>query len=178
MQAVIGILLALEARHHTGCGQRVDVSMFAGSAALMPIPVSQFIATGRAPERGNELLNGGYACYQIYPAAEGSFVSVGALEPKFWQNLCRELGCDELIPAQYASDQKPLKSKLAEKFLARSAEEWFQLLGSKDCCVAPVRNLKNAIRDYPTEPIPMLSDTPGRSIGRAPRLGEHNRELL
>ena len=174
MQAVIGILLALEARHRTACGQRVDISMFAGSAALMPIPVSQFMATERPPERGNELLSGRYACYQIYPAAGGSFVTVGALEPKFWQNLCRELGCEDLIARQYDDDQAPLKARLAEKFRERPAEEWFELLGSKDCCVAPVRNLKDAIRDYPAAPIPTLSETPGRSSGRAPRLGEHN----
>jgi alpha-methylacyl-CoA racemase len=178
MQAVIGILLALEARHRTGRGQRVDVSMFAGSAALMPIPVSQFVAKGRAPERGNELLNGGYACYHIYPAAGGSFLTVGALEYKFWQNLCRELGCEDLIDQQYAEDQEPLKTKLASKFQERSAEEWFELLGTRDCCVAPVRNLKDAIRDYPSAPIPTLSETPGEARGRAPKLGEHNQELL
>jgi crotonobetainyl-CoA:carnitine CoA-transferase CaiB-like acyl-CoA transferase len=178
MQAVIGILLALEARHRTGRGQRVDISMFAGSAALMPIPVAQFMASRRPPERGNELLNGGFACYQIYPAASGSFVSVGALEPKFWQNLCRELGCEELIAVQYADNQAPLKSKLGEIFQKRTAEEWFELLGSKDCCVAPVRNLKDAIHDYPTAPVPTLSETPGKAAQRVPRLGQHNQELL
>src|SRR5262249_27952178 len=108
----------------------------------------------------------------------GSFVTVGALEPKFWQNLCCELGCEDLIPRQYDEDQDPLKARLAEKFRLRSAEDWFQMLGSKDCCVAPVRNLKDAIRDYPDAPIPRLSETPGESVGRAPSLGEHNGEFL
>ena len=90
MLAVIGILLALEARHRTGRGQRVDVSMFDGSAALMPVPVSSMQGTGQPPERGNDLLSGRYACYQVYAAAGGSHVAVGALERKFWQNLCRE----------------------------------------------------------------------------------------
>ncbi|MGD1090940.1 MAG: CoA transferase [Bryobacteraceae bacterium] len=180
MQAVIGILLALEARHRTGRGQRVDVSMFAGSAALLPVPVSSFLATGEPPERGKERLSGRYACYQIYAAAEGSYVAVGALEPKFWRNLCRELGCDELIADQYADDarQAEMKAALSAKFLAATAEEWFQRLGSKDCCVTPVRNLKEAIADHPVAPIPFLSETPGRKEGRAPGLGEHNKELL
>ncbi len=177
MQAVIGILLALEARHRTGHGQRVDVSMFAGSCALMPVPVSM-LKSGRPPERGNDLLSGGYACYQIYEAAEGSFVTVGALEPKFWANLCRELGCEELIDQQYRADQDGLKSRLAGIFKQATAEQWFQRLGAKDCCVAPVRHLKDAIADYPTAPIPTLSETPGHATGRAPRLGEHNGELL
>jgi crotonobetainyl-CoA:carnitine CoA-transferase CaiB-like acyl-CoA transferase len=177
MQAVIGILLALEARHRTGRGQRVDVSMFAGSCSLMPVPLSQ-MQSGRPPERANDLLSGGYACYQIYEAAGGSFITVGALEPKFWANLCRELGCEDLIDQQYSADQSKLKSRLAGIFQQSTAEQWFSKLGAKDCCVAPVRHIKDAVADYPAEPIPALSDTPGRAEGRAPRLGEHNKELL
>jgi len=178
MQAVIGILLALQARERTGCGQRVDVSMFAGSCALMQVPLSVYRGAGRAPERANELLSGRYACYQIYEAAEGSFVTVGALEPKFWVNLCRELQCEELIAQQYAEDQSKVKARLAAIFKTATAEQWFERIGAKDCCVAPVRNLKDAIGDYPHSPIPALSETPGRADGRAPKLGEHNRELL
>lgn len=177
MQAVIGVLMALAARERTGRGQRVDVSMFAGSCALMPVPMAQ-MRGGRAPERGNDLLSGRYACYQIYEAAGGTFVSVGALEPKFFENLCRELGCEELIRDQYAKDQSKLKLTLARIFKERTAEEWFERIGAKDCCVAPVRHLKDAIADYPSAPIPFLSDTPGRAEGRAPRLGEHNGEFL
>jgi crotonobetainyl-CoA:carnitine CoA-transferase CaiB-like acyl-CoA transferase len=177
MQAVIGILLAIEARHRTGHGQRVDVSMFAGSCSLMPVPLSM-LQSGRPPERGNDLLSGGYACYQIYQAAGESFVTVGALEPKFWQNLCRELDCEDLIADQYCADQARLKSRLQDIFKQATAEEWFAKLGWKDCCVAPVRHLKDALADYPTAPIPALSETPGRAEGRAPLLGEHNEELL
>lgn len=180
MQAVIGILLALEARHRTGRGQRVDISMLHGSAALMPIPVSSFLATGQPPERGNDLLSGRYACYQIYAAAGGSYVTVGALEPKFWQNLCRELACEDLIADQYAEEprQAEIKRTLAQKFSTATAEEWFARLGAKDCCIAPVRNLKNALADFPASPIPALSETPGATPARAPRLGEHNAEFL
>lgn len=177
MQAVIGILLALEARHRTGAGQRVDVSMFAGSAAMMPVPVSSLLA-GQMPARGSDLLNGGYACYQVYEAAEGSYVAVGALEWKFWANLCRELGCEDLIEEQFATDQSQIKARLAEIFLRATAEDWFARLGTKDCCVTPVRHLKDAIADYPAGPIPALSETPGFAAEGAPGLGEHNAELL
>jgi crotonobetainyl-CoA:carnitine CoA-transferase CaiB-like acyl-CoA transferase len=176
MQAVIGILLALEARHHTGRGQRVGVSMFAGSAALMPVPVSALTA-GHPWERGADLLNGGYACYHIYEAAQGSYVAVGALEPKFWANLCRELGCGDLIGEQFAPDQAKVKERLKELFLQETAEDWFTRIGWKDCCVTPIRHLKNAIQDYPAQPIPELSDTPGVAAQGAPALGEHNFEL-
>jgi crotonobetainyl-CoA:carnitine CoA-transferase CaiB-like acyl-CoA transferase len=181
MQAVIGILLALEARHRTGRGQRVDISMFAGSAALLTVPLASMQTTGDPPERGNQLLSGRYACYHVYPAAEKSYVAVGALEPKFWSNLCRELGREDLIPDQFATEprQGEIKTALAAEFSKASAEEWFARVGAKDCCVTPVRNLKDAVRDHPTQPIPPLSDTPGRRNGdRAPRLGEHNQEFL
>src|SRR5437899_13055565 len=76
MQAVIGILLALEARHRTGRGQRVDVSLFAGAAAMLPVPAAALQA-GTPPERGHDMLRGRYACYQVYPAAQSSYVAVG-----------------------------------------------------------------------------------------------------
>lgn len=160
MQAVIGILLALEARHRTGRGQRVGVSMFAGSAMMMPVPIAS-LGAGHPVERGRDLLNGGYACYHVYAAAEKSYVAVGALEPKFWRNLCREVGCEDLIGEQFAPDQSTVITRLAKMFLQATAEEWFTRLGAKDCCVTPVRHLRDAIEDYPAAPIPELSDTPG-----------------
>jgi len=175
--AIIGILLALEVRHRTGRGQRVEVSMFASSTGLMAIPESTYEATGKAPQRGAELLNGGFACYRVYPAAAGSYVAVGALEPRFWSNLCRELDCQSLISEQFAPDQGPVVAVLTEKFAAATAEQWFERLGERDCCVTPVRNLKEAIADYSSDPQPVLSETPGTSGGRAPLLGQHNSEL-
>lgn len=181
MQAVIGILLALEARHRTGRGQRVDISMFAGSAALLTVPLASMQTTGEPPERGNQLLSGRYACYHVYTAAAGSYVAVGALEPKFWSNLCRAFGREDLIADQFATEprQEEIKIALAAEFSKATAEEWFARIGAQDCCVTPIRNLKDAVRDHPTGPIPPLSDTPGNPHGgRAPRLGEHNQEFL
>ncbi len=182
MQAVIGILLALQARARTGRGQRVDISMFAGSAALLTVPLASMQSGGEPPERGNQLLSGRFACYHVYPAAEGSYVAVGALEPKFWINLCRELGREDLIDDQFAPEprQSEIKAALVNEFAKATAEEWFVRIGSKDCCVTPIRSLKDAIADHPTSPIPPLSDTPGRRDpgSRVPRLGEHNQEFL
>ncbi len=169
--AIIGILLALQVRHRTGKGQKIDVSMFAGATALMAIPQAALEAGAEAPRRGTELLNGGFACYQVYPAAEGSYLAVGALEPRFWQNLCRELESDDLIPLQFVADQAPVIAALTARFAAANAEEWFERLGAKDCCLTPVRNLKDAIADYPCH-------APGLAGARAPRLGEHDGEFL
>jgi crotonobetainyl-CoA:carnitine CoA-transferase CaiB-like acyl-CoA transferase len=163
MQAMIGILLAIEARHRTGRGQRVDISMTDGSTVLLPV-----VRAG-----GSDLLSGKYACYHVYGAAENSFVAVGALEAKFWANLCREIGCEELIERQFSADQGVVIAAVAEVFITATAEEWFERIGSKDCCVTPVRNAAHG-----AAPHPKLSETPGRALDRAPKLGEHNGELL
>jgi crotonobetainyl-CoA:carnitine CoA-transferase CaiB-like acyl-CoA transferase len=165
MQAVIGILLALEARHRTGVGQRVDVSMTDGCLALLPV----------ARAGGSELLSGRYACYHVYAAARNSFVAVGALEPKFWANLCREVGCEGLIDLQFAPEQVAVISVLSQVFKSATAEEWFERIGQKDCCVTPVRVAAHGAAPLA---LPTMSGTPGRALGRAPRLGEHNEEYL
>jgi crotonobetainyl-CoA:carnitine CoA-transferase CaiB-like acyl-CoA transferase len=152
MQAVIGILLALQARHRSELGQRVDVSMTDGLQVLLPI----------ARAGGSDLLSGRYACYHVYAAAGNSFVAVGALESKFWANLCRELGCLELTELQFAADQGSVIAVVEKIFKTATAEEWFLRIGAKDCCVTPVR-----IAAHGAAP-----------PGRAPRLGEHNEEFL
>jgi alpha-methylacyl-CoA racemase len=154
MQAVIGILLAIEERYRTGVGQRVDVSMTDGLDVLLPI----------ARAGGSDLLSGKYACYHVYAAAGNSFVAVGALEGKFWANLCRELGCEQLIELQFVAEQGPVISVLEGIFKTASAEEWFLRVGDKDCCVTPVRIAAHGAAPH--------------GLARAPRLGEHNEEFL
>jgi crotonobetainyl-CoA:carnitine CoA-transferase CaiB-like acyl-CoA transferase len=155
MRAVIGILLALEARHRSGLGQTVEISMTDGLNALLPV------ARAKGPVK---LLSGSHACYRVYAAAAGSYVAVGALEPKFWANLCRELACEELIERQFAADQSEVIAALSEKFKTATAEQWFERIGTKDCCVTPVRTAAHGTAPHPQ--------------GRAPRLGEHNGEFL
>lgn len=153
MQAIIGILLAIAGRHRTGLGQRIDVSMTDGLGVLLPVARSQ------GPVK---LLSGTHACYRVYAAAGDSFVAVGALEPKFWSNLCRELGCEELIERQFATDQAAVIAAMQQMFKEATAEEWFERIGNKDCCVTPVRTAAHGAAPQ----------------GRAPRLGEHNEEFL
>src|SRR5579863_4895678 len=84
LPVVIGALTALEARHSTGIGQFVDVSMTDCVTTLLPVPYSMYKSSGRAPERGNELLSGRFACYNLYRASDERWLSVGCLEQKFW----------------------------------------------------------------------------------------------
>ncbi len=177
MQAVIGILLALFSRQQTGLGQFIDVSMADGAAAMLPVALSQFQATGDLPARGAGLLTGKFACYRVYPTLDGRWLAVGALEPKFWANLCTALNCSEFIADQYAPDprQEEIARGLAAIFAEKAAAEWWALLRGVECCVTPVRTL--AEQERTAGPIPKLSGTPARQGAPAPSLGEHTREL-
>ncbi len=108
------------------------------------------------------VLTQGFACYRMYACADGRYVTVGALEPKFFARLCELLGRPELAERQYAGDQPALADELARVFVSRAAEEWLAMLDGEDVCVGPVATLAEAAVD--------LGVTPA---GRAPALGEH-----
>ena len=185
MQAVIGVLLALTARARTGQGQRVDCSMLAGAAWLLPVPLAFYQATGALPERGTGVLTGRYACYHLYRCADGRWISVGALEPKFWAALCRGLGCEQFVADQFAEGDRRMDiiATLTRIFETRAAGEWVERLRPYDACVAPVKNVGEIMRDLglgkgESVIIPNLSATPGRLGGTPPRLGEHTGQTL
>lgn len=173
-QVVMGALVALEARHRTGLGQFVDVSMMHGVMSLLPVPYSMYQATGRVPERGNELLSGRFACYNIYPTCDGRWVTVAALEAKFWQALCHELGVPELVTEQFSERQDEVKAEIAAVFVTDTADAWFERLRDNDCCVAPVRT----VADVQVTPGPKLSATPAAYTSDAPGLGAHTGAIL
>lgn len=178
LPVVIGALTALESRHQTGLGQFVDVSMTAGVTSLLPVPHSMFKSSGKLPERGNELLSGRYACYNLYQASDGRWLSVGTLEQKFWAALCTALGCPELTAEQFAPEprQSEIKTKIASIFATAPALDWFARLRDQDCCVAPVLTL-----DEVSVPIglgPTLSGTPPALDQEAPALGAHTEAIL
>lgn len=183
-QAVVGILLALEARHKTGVGQMVDISMSDGLCSLLAVALSAS-PEGRRPT-ASELLSGAYACYSLYPARNGRWIAVGALERKFWSNLCRELGREPWIDRQFAAldKQNEMKAELSRIFATREAEEWFELLRGKDCCVTPVRTVDEAFdsgvfREKRAGLRPLLGRTSASNIQTpAPGLGEHSKEIL
>lgn len=183
-QLIIGILLALEARHQSGRGQHVHISMIDGMGGLLAVPLSVLRREKRRLRRGDELLSGAYACYNVYVGRDGRWMAVGALEKKFWANLCRQLGCEELIDEQYSPDPKrrEIKQRIATILAGRTAEEWFSLLRDHDCCLTPVRSLDEALANgyFACEnPGIALSDTPAEYLNTSvPELGQHSAEVL
>lgn len=168
MQTIIDVLLALHHRRATGCGQYLDVSMMEGVASLLTIPLAEYATSGREPRAANELLSGRYACYNLYEAGDGRWLAVGALEPKFWAELCTLLEISHLAPVQFDDGrQDELKSTLAAIFRTRSAAAWFEYLRASDCCVTPVRSVGE-----------VAAGLPPLNLRPAPALGQHTREIL
>jgi alpha-methylacyl-CoA racemase len=139
LHAVTAILAALVSREHTGDGSYVDVAVADGMLSLMALQVDEHLATGRDPGPGTAPLGGRYACYDTYAAADGRWLAVAAIEPRFWANLCRLLGVEDLIDTQYdADEQDDIRAALATRFATKTRDEWVSDLAGADTCVAPV----------------------------------------
>ena len=144
MQAAISILAALV----RGEGVFLDVSTTNGVLFLTALAVDAYLATG---ER-SRLLTGGNACYDVYGCGDGRFITVAAIEGKFFANLCNEVGLPELAQYQYDdSKQDELRTKLRATFLTKPRDEWVNLLADKDTCVAPVLTIEEVAATFPTQ---------------------------
>jgi alpha-methylacyl-CoA racemase len=130
--AVIEVLAALIERERTGSGAHVVVSMTHNAHRL----VAHRLAGDPLPR----LLTGGVACYRMYETADGRFLSVAALEPKFWQNLCTLIDRPELVDRAF----DPELQELEALFRSRPLRDWRTLLEGRDTCVAPVLTLDEA----------------------------------
>ena len=148
MAAAIGILAALVARERTETGQGVDVSCAETIMDLMAVSIDQHLGTGDVPERGRTMTTGQAPYYSIYRTRDGRYVSVGAIEPWFFENLCRELGCEELAPCQHDErKQTEIFKVFKDLFLSKTRDEWVAQLASKDTCVAPVYTIDEVVQD-------------------------------
>ena len=129
LNAVIGILLALLARNSSGEGQYVDISMTDGLLGFLSLPHYFYLQTGTSPKRSNELLSHRFGCYNTYETADGSSIAVGALEHRFWRQLCSALSVEHYIDLQFdESRRQEIITELRTIFLTRSGEEWEEYL--------------------------------------------------
>jgi alpha-methylacyl-CoA racemase len=199
LTAAFGILAALRERDSSGEGQLVDVSMADGSLSWLGMVAARYFCDGVAPERGDLELAGALVCYRPYECADG-WVTLGALEPKFWQAFCRGVGREDLIDKQFERPGSEAHAAVQEIFRARSREEWQAFASEHDCCLEPVLGLDEALgselvreRDMVVEleqpgaeravrllGVPVkLSRTPGDAArAPGPGLGEHTDEVL
>ena len=149
---VIGVLGALFEAARTGSGQVVDVAMVDGTTHLLAATYSMLSAGRWRDVRGTNLLDGACPFYAVYATSDGGWMSVGALEAKFFATLLREL---EIAPGtfdpadQYAEEQWPrLRDLLEAAFASRTRAEWTRHFDGSDACVAPVLSLREGV-DHP-----------------------------
>jgi alpha-methylacyl-CoA racemase len=148
MHAVMAILAALVRRSTTDEGAYLDVSIADGMLGLMALAVDEYLATGEEPEPRHGLLTGRYACYDTYPTRDGKWVTVAAIEPRFWANLCEQLGLPQWASHQHDDAvQDQLRRELRAVFLTRDRDEWTSLLSAADTCVAPVLTMPEVVDD-------------------------------
>jgi alpha-methylacyl-CoA racemase len=197
LMAAFGILAALRERERSGEGQLVDVSMFDGSLAWLALVAARYLCDGVVLRRGELELAGGLVCYRPYACRDG-WVTLGALEPKFWQEWCRGLGREDLIERQFEPPGSEAHAEVERIFLERTRAEWSEFASRHDCCLEPVLGLDEALdselvraREMVVEldqpgadgvrllGVPVkLSRTPGAPAGPAPALGEHTDAVL
>jgi alpha-methylacyl-CoA racemase len=148
MQAVVAILAALVQRATTGEGAYLDVAAADGVVALMSLAIDEYLATGVEPAPRHGLLTGRYACYDLYEAADGGWLSVAAIEPHFWANLCRLLDCEQWIDHQTDDAmQDEMRADLRAAFKRKTRDEWVETLMPADTCVAPVLTVPELVAD-------------------------------
>jgi alpha-methylacyl-CoA racemase len=148
MHAVMAILAALVRRATTGVGAYLDVSVADGVLALMALQIDEFLATGDVPGPRHGLLTGRYACYDSYPTRDGRWLTVAAIEPRFWANLCTTLGLERWTEHQTDDTvQDEIRADLRAAFLTRNRDDWVTELSAADTCVAAVLSVPEVVND-------------------------------
>ena len=145
LMAAFGILAALRERDRSGEGQFVDVSMADGALSWLAMVAGRYFADDVVPKRGDLELAGRLVCYRPYAAKDG-WVTLGALEPKFWQAWCRGVGREDLIEKQFEAPGSETHAEVERIFLERTRDEWQAFASEHDCCLEPVLDLDEALR--------------------------------
>ncbi len=122
----------------------VDVSMADGALSWLAMVAGTYFADGNVPRRGELPLAGSLVCYRPYECADG-WVSLGALEPKFWQAWCRGVGREDLIARQFEGPGAEAHRAVQEIFAGRTRAQWEQFAREHDCCLEPVLELDEAL---------------------------------
>jgi alpha-methylacyl-CoA racemase len=148
LHAALAVTAALLSRARTGEGAYLDVAVADGVLWLMSLLVDEHLATGAEPAPGHDILTGRYACYDTYAASDGGWLAVGAIEPRFFANLCRALGCGEYADRQHDDAAQPeIRAAFATAFATRTRDEWVAELAAADTCVAPVLSVAETAAD-------------------------------
>lgn len=199
LNAAIGILLALYSREKTGKGQYIDISITDSLTALMPIPAGWYWTHGKPPERGNYFLSHKFAWYNVYQTKDGKFITLGALEPRFWKTICEYFNVPQYIALQNNEEKREeIIGFFKNAFAQKNRDEWVEIFKDKDACLGSVLELNESLygdngqsremlvtiennqkQKIPVLGIPVkLSDTPGTIRTAPPKFGENTVNIL
>lgn len=190
-----GILAALFERQRSGQGQVVDAAMVDGAASLMSIFSGLHAAGQWGGARGENLLDGGAPFYDTYETADGRFIALGPLEPKFFAELAAQLGLDErFVKRQYDRRLWPeMREAIAAAVRTKTRDDWCAVLEGSDACFAPVLALDEAPRHRHAQareayltidgvvqpaPAPRFGRSKPPAPKRPPQVAEHTDEVL
>ncbi|MGB9736114.1 MAG: CaiB/BaiF CoA transferase family protein [bacterium] len=188
------IMLGLFNRERTGKGLYFDISM-TDSLLVFMAPYIPFIRKGI--ERKTMELVGSVPCYNIYKTRDGKFITLGALEPKFWKQFLQKVNRTDLIEEQLAKGKafERVYNEIQQIFLTRTRNEWIEFFKNEDVCIEPVNELNELLEDphvkhsnmfvYVKEADSLTIRNPFYREGsldtrckKAPTPGEHTVEIL
>ena len=195
LNALSSICMSLYARERTGEGQHLDVNLYATALSLQATGIS---SVWGCEETGVQPFGRTSHYYNIYRTKDGRYLTVGTIEPKFWRRFCELIGQESLAERQYDfAHEKELEALIGQAIAEKTLTEWLELIGDEEFCVTPVLTTEEALRSdltaqeqmvvsreedlgrlrYVVAPV-KYSGTTSEIVRRAPRLGEHNEEVL
>lgn len=194
LHAAVGILISLKAREKTGAGQHVDISMTDCARGFLSMTYPRYFRSGFKPKRGWRQPHIG-----IWRTKDDKFVCTTDMEPRYWENFCKAIGREDLIPFQHDLDKREFVIETIERiFLSKDRDEWFRVLREAGSQVAPVYEIEESLNDpqaiyrgmllevdhpslgkvrQPGIPI-KLSGTPGSVRRTAPMPGEDTLQIM
>ena len=194
LHAIIGILIALIAREKTGKGQYIDISMMDGCVSFLPMILQSYLVDNVKMNIKKSTLSGGLPAYAIFKCKDGKYITIGALEPKFYQQLLAALKDEGFLDGP--TNELDL-NKFNEIFMQKNRDEWVKILEKYDTCMAPMNEIweveddpqvkaRKMIIDVETPQGKMkqigfpikLSETPANFSFSAPQVDENTSEIL
>jgi crotonobetainyl-CoA:carnitine CoA-transferase CaiB-like acyl-CoA transferase len=194
MLAAVAVLGALLGRERTGEGAYLDVSMLDAVVSwIAPLAGAFYLQSGQNPPRGATQLTGALPCYNVYATADGTYLTLSALEPHFWTAFCQATGHEDWLRRQFDAMLIP---EVAALFGQHTRTEWLAQFGEADVCVEPVNGVDEVLRHPQVRHRGLVVDdtgpagagqtpvfgSPFRFVqfgeGRAPALGEHTYQVL
>jgi alpha-methylacyl-CoA racemase len=182
MHGVVGILLALFARSHTGRGQHVDIAYLDSTISLLSatLLMEKYMTDGVVPQRGNGPYTGQYAFYTTYETRDGKRLSVGCSEPWLWGNLCKALGRPDLeryyrhaghLERAPNAAEREVREQFQAIFRQRTRQEWVEFLADKNVCIGPVNTPQEVFDDPHVQHRQMVVEVDNATGGRVRQVG-------